>query len=154
MAHPSCSIQHMKRCPRCQEHKPFSDFYVRALSTGAPTSYCKRCQNSYCKLHYGRYKTRHNRRRYLNKRACVKRNRAYMLQYLLRSPCVDCGEGDPVVLEFDHVTGEKITEVCLLAWSGCSLSQLRRKMLKCEVRCANCHRRKTARERSWYRFGA
>jgi len=85
---------------------------------------------------------------------CVKRNRAYVLNYLLQSPCVDCGEQDPVVLEFDHISGEKVNEISLLTWSGCPLSVLRREMLKCEVRCANCHRRKTARERSWYRFGA
>ena len=144
----------MKRCPRCQQQKQIDEFYCRDSSTGAPTSYCKSCQSAYCKAHYVRHRSSHNRRRYRNKRACVRRNREYMLQHLRGAPCVDCGERDPVVLEFDHVSGDKITEVCLLAWSGCSLSQLRREMLKCEVRCANCHRRKTARERRWYRSGA
>jgi hypothetical protein len=69
--------------------------------------------------------------------------------YLIAHPCVDCGEADPVVLDFDHVRGEKSENlVRLIAAHG------RKKILdeieKCEVRCANCHRRKTAvAQRNW-----
>jgi hypothetical protein len=78
------------------------------------------------------------------------RNRLFVLDYLLGHPCVDCGERDPVVLDFDHVRGVKKAGVCFLANIGtASLETLRAEIEKCEVRCANCHRRKTAIQFDW-----
>jgi hypothetical protein len=61
-----------------------------------------------------------------------------------------------VVLDFDHVRGEKVNGVALLA-AGCArLDTLCAEMAKCEVRCVNCHRRRTHRtQKSWkIRIGA
>lgn len=77
--------------------------------------------------------------------------RQYALDYLSTHPCVDCGETDPAVLEFDHVHGEKNHEVAVIIGRGSSLETLKREIELCEVRCANCHRRKTARERGFFR---
>ena len=86
-----------------------------------------------------------------------KRNRRYQLRnaqhlwdYLLGHPCVDCGEADPVVLEFDHVRGEKVSALSNMARSYYSIAALDAEIAKCEVRCANCHKRKTAREQGWH----
>jgi hypothetical protein len=38
-----------------------------------------------------------------------------------------------------------------LVGSGCSPHRLALELKKCEVRCANCHRRRTATERGWFR---
>lgn len=82
-------------------------------------------------------------------------NCCFLLSYLAANPCVDCGESDPVVLEFDHVAGKKRCAVSRLAANmGCSRATLEAEMRKCVVRCANCHRRKTAKERGWYRARA
>jgi hypothetical protein len=70
------------------------------------------------------------------------RNLAFVRDLLLESCCVDCGLTDLVVLEFDHITN-KHANVTQLARRGCSLNQLKREIAKCEVRCANCHRRRT-----------
>jgi hypothetical protein len=35
--------------------------------------------------------------------------------------------------------------------SGCSSQRLVDELEQCEVRCANCHRRRTAIERGWFR---
>ena len=56
------------------------------------------------------------------KRKTVRANQERIWTDLAGHPCVDCRETDPVVLQFDHVRG---------------------------VRCANCHFRKTAKERNW-----
>lgn len=74
------------------------------------------------------------------------RNMAHMRDTMVRSGCVDCGVDDLLILEFDHVKG-KTASVPILGRGGCSLERLREEIARCEVRCANCHRRRT-RERS------
>ena len=79
------------------------------------------------------------------------RNREYIRQYLKRHPCVDCGEADSIVLEFDHVVGLKRKEVSILVSEGARLRALADEVAKCVVRCANCHRRRTATSRGYWR---
>jgi hypothetical protein len=59
---------------------------------------------------------------------------------------VDCGLNEISVLDFDHV-GKKRANVVSLAREGCSLERLIEEIEQCEVRCANCHRRRTVRQR-------
>lgn len=81
------------------------------------------------------------------KRKARARNKRYILAYLQKHPCVDCKEGDPVVLEFDHVRGNKIDTISNLAFKyTSSLKRITEEIKKCQVRCANCHRRRHARE--------
>ena len=70
------------------------------------------------------------------------RTRAFISNYLKTNPCVDCGETDPVILEFDHVR-DKDFNISDAARKGVSMKKLSDEIAKCEVRCANCHRRKT-----------
>ena len=81
------------------------------------------------------------------------RNLDWVYGVLEESECVDCGLADMTVLEFDHV-GPKREAVLVLAWTGYSLDSIKREIEQCEVRCANCHRRKTAAERGQYRHEA
>jgi len=73
----------------------------------------------------------------------------YIWNYLLNHPCVDCAERDPIVLEFDHIK-VKLMAVSKLISHG-SINNIKLEIEKCEVRCANCHRRKTALQYSWYK---
>jgi hypothetical protein len=79
-----------------------------------------------------------------------RRNLLFLLEYLRRTPCVDCEEQDPVVLDFDHV-GVKRWGVVQLAGRECSIANLEREIAECEVRCANCHRRRTIVQQSHFR---
>lgn len=76
------------------------------------------------------------------------RNRNYVLEYLSEHPCVDCGETDPVVLEFDHIRDKDKKISDLINYSH---NRLKEEILKCEVRCSNCHKRKTSKEQNWYK---
>lgn len=50
-------------------------------------------------------------------------------------------------LQFDHVdSADKINEVSNLLRARCVWSTVKAEIDKCEVRCANCHTRKTAKE--------
>jgi hypothetical protein len=75
-----------------------------------------------------------------------------LYNYLENHPCVDSGENDPVVLEFDHVRGKKISDVSSLGWKLVSWNSLMNEIAKCEIRCANCHRRRTAEQLGSYRY--
>ncbi len=83
------------------------------------------------------------------------RNVALVYNALERSGCVECGVRELAVLDFDHV-GRKTANVTDLARSGASVERLRDEMAQCVVRCANCHRRRTAAAQGHYRsaFGA
>lgn len=60
--------------------------------------------------------------------------------------CVDCGETDPVVLDFDHK--DPATKQFNIGAHGASYGWARtlEEIAKCDVRCANCHRRRHANE--------
>jgi HNH endonuclease len=79
-----------------------------------------------------------------------RRNRLFLLEYLGSTPCVDCGEADPVVLDFDHV-GTKRYGVVQLADRETSIASLEREIAECQVRCANCHRRRTIVQQGHFR---
>lgn len=81
----------------------------------------------------------HKKKKYLLLRALADRE--------LTRGCIDCGEKDPRVLDFDHVLGIKKTEVSKMVWNSASIASFYREVEKCEIRCANCHRRITARRK-------
>lgn len=77
--------------------------------------------------------------------------RLWLWYYLEQHPCVDCGETDPTVLVFDHVDpAEKYKDVGIMIHNGCSLKKVKAEIAKCEVRCANCHSRRTAKQFGYY----
>ena len=70
-----------------------------------------------------------------------------MLAYLLGHPCVDCGETDPKVLEFDHRDpAAKLHTISRMVADGHGVKNIEREVAKCEVRCCNCHRRRSLDE--------
>ena len=72
------------------------------------------------------------------------RIRSSLLEFLSSKRCVDCGENDPVVLDFDHKDPKDKTRNVARFLSGhYSWESVLKEIEKCEIRCANCHRRKS-----------
>lgn len=70
------------------------------------------------------------------------RNRA-IIREAKSKPCADCKVQYPTyVMDLDHVRGDKVKGVAQML--NCSVDILRAEIAKCEVRCANCHRRRHA----------
>jgi hypothetical protein len=82
--------------------------------------------------------------------AADRRNIRIVLEYLSQAACVDCGASDPLVLQFDH-REPKTKDIASLVRSGCNSQRLIHELSKCEVRCANCHRLRTATHGGWFR---
>lgn len=57
-------------------------------------------------------------------------------------PCADCRVSyPPVVMDFDHVRGEKLKNVSRMR--SVALDKLVAEIAKCDVVCSNCHRLRT-----------
>ena len=86
------------------------------------------------------------------RQAANQRNAALVLQHLRSEACVDCGIADPLVLQFDHRPGAgKVKDIGWYVSSGSRMSLVIAEMSRCDVRCANCHRRRTAQAGAWFR---
>jgi len=59
-------------------------------------------------------------------------------------PCMDCGVKYPkVVMDFDHVRGDKKANVSKMVANTVSVETLQKEIDKCDVVCSNCHRLRT-----------
>ena len=84
---------------------------------------------------------------YDNRASCKSRNRQIITDYLKTHPCVDCGNSDIRVLEFDHVKGQKVGNISHGVHRAWKVEKLIAEINKCEVRCCNCHRIITIKRR-------
>ena len=139
-------------CARCHAEKPLDAFPIKNKTRGTRASYCVPCRSDYGKEHY-----RQHRSSYLTKNVAAnvrhrRSNRDLVYEYLSAHPCVDCGQIDPVVLDFDHVDPKtKLWPVGKML-SRQATPAIEREIEKCVVRCANCHRMRTATQFGSYRL--
>ncbi|MFI9842020.1 hypothetical protein ACIHFD_33640 [Nonomuraea sp. NPDC051941] len=140
----------MRTCPRCGQKLPI-DAFGRKSATRLQ-AYCRECNREYQREHYRKNSDIYRVRR--DRYAAAQREEVFrnLMEYLARNPCIDCGEADPIVLQFDHVRGEKVENVGSMLTGRTRWVTVAREIAKCEVRCANCHLRKTARQFGWRKY--
>ena len=137
-------------CRVCAKTKPLTEFPFRSLKRQTRQWICLLCQRAYTNEWYTR-----NRKRQIAK-ARIRRDhhaaqlRSWVRAYLSDHPCIDCGETNVDLLDFDHLR-DKRANVSTLTHVAVSWDLVKREIQKCEVRCANCHRRKTAHAIGSYR---
>lgn len=141
----------LRSCARCHVRKPLEAFAFANRATGERQSYCRHCQAAYRHGHYER-----NHRAYVDHAVrqidCRRRhNRERVCEYLRAHPCVDCGETRLPVLDFDHRDPAKKTRAVTWLVARKSWKVVEAEIAKCDVRCANCHRRRTAAQFGWSR---
>ena len=107
----------MRKCKKCCVEKELGFFQTRKGCIGGRRPICRLC----AKIVY---------REQINKLKDV--------------PCADCGgKFDPVVMDFDHVRGEKLFNISVGVGTGQGIRKILAEIEKCEVVCANCHRLRT-----------
>ena len=139
----------MRCCIWCGVLKPASAFAFRSKSRGTRQSHCRSCHAAYRRAHYLRNRSDYITREVDRTRTRRSDNRRLLRDYLRSHPCIDCGETDIVTLQFDHRDrATKRQDVALLV-IGKPWSVVATEIAKCDVRCANCHRRRTASQLGW-----
>ena len=139
----------MRRCSMCHQEKPESEFAFQSIATGKRQDHCRACHAEYRRQHYLKNRDTYIAREVARMAGHRIENRLRIFEYLTSHPCVDCGETDTLVLEFDHRDrSTKRTEVARLATTK-PWKVVLEEILKCDVRCGNCHRRRTAIQLQW-----
>ena len=138
-----------KKCGSCDFVKLLSMFPFKNKEVGTRGSTCLACMAAYGREHYARHRAKYLEKAHRSRRGVRAKNDQRILSYLLAHPCVDCGETDPLVLDFDHRDpATKSNEVSRIVYYR-PWRVVLEEIEKCDVRCANCHRRKTARQFRW-----
>ena len=136
-----------KTCSICKQKLPETDFHWKITGKRRQT-YCKDCAKVYRDRYYQNNKKKCQKRVYERKKKLAKENRQKSYDYLKEHPCVDCGETHPACLDYDHFRDKKI--IVSKMFRDYTWKTIMEEIEKCEVRCANCHRKKTAIEYDWY----
>ena len=142
-------------CPRpnvamtAERSSRSTKFAFHNKARGTRQGRCRRCHAVYRRAHYLRNRATYIRQEVARIRRYREENRPKIHEYLRSHPCVDCVEANIVMLDFDHRdSATKAHSVTVLArhkpWT-----RVLAEIAKCEVRCANCHRRRTAHQFGW-----
>jgi hypothetical protein len=140
----------MKRCPRCGETRPPSEFGLRRSGGNKRQlrSYCRLCYKHIYWEHYEKHKALFIQRAdrfHLGIRGLVRAAKA--------KPCADCGKSYPYyVMEFDHREGEKksFNIAAVMGPHRVGKTRLLEEIAKCDVVCANCHRERTYQRKQYW----
>src|SRR5439155_151817 len=128
---------------RTENRRRIMEFPFRSLVRQTRQWICLACQRAYTKDWYHRNREKQIAAAYVRRVRQAKHLGRKIRDYLTDHSCVDCGESDVDVLDFDHLR-DKRADVSRLVHTAVSWELVVAEIAKCEVRCANCHRRRTA----------
>src|SRR5438132_13082592 len=107
----------MRACTRCGVVKAVDAFPPVRRGEPKLQTWCRECFAAYGKVYYRANREAQKARLLRNVQATREQNRLRTVEYLLRHPCVDCGNADIVVLRFDHMR-DKTADIARLVASG------------------------------------
>jgi hypothetical protein len=114
-----------KRCTKCGEYKPLTEYPGDKLSPDGYRSACRVCFNLGARAR--------NQQRYKEVREWLWAEKS--------KPCERCGNTyHPVAMQFDHLPGFKKRFNVTVGCAGTrSLALFKAERAKCQLLCANCH---------------
>eukprot|EP00919_Chromeraceae_sp_WS-2016_P003063 GHVR01007452.1.p1 GENE.GHVR01007452.1~~GHVR01007452.1.p1 ORF type:complete len:147 (+),score=16.92 GHVR01007452.1:994-1434(+) len=140
----------MKTCTDCKIEKEYSFFNKNKARKDGLSHVCRECGKRRSKNAYSKYTEKAKIRRLRNRQVKIE----FLRNIKSNSSCVDCGNEDPRVLDFDHreLDGKEFN-VGTMAFEGYSIDRIKKEMAKCDVRCSNCHRIRTHAQLGWFNYG-
>lgn len=126
----------VKKCYKCGETKPISEFHTAIGNKDGLLSYCKKCRNAQHNINYSKHIVK--RRQHDHERDTVRKK----LLYDLKQPCLNCGESDPTCVDFHHIDPSKkkfnIAGACV---KHKPMEEIKEEIKKCVCLCSNCHKK-------------
>jgi hypothetical protein len=130
----------MVQCYRCRLEKSDEDFSFKNKAKGIKQTHCKECQREISKDWYVRNSKMHRDR--------VKRvkydSRNDILEFLRSATlrCTKCGQDHLATLDFHHRDpNTKDYSLAVMMGGSYKLETFIREFDKCDILCANCHRK-------------
>lgn len=122
-------------CSKCYDRKDIELFPTSTCNKDGRKAHCRKCEQK-----------RIDKRRLDNK--------LKLLEYLKDKVCIDCGNSNPVVLEFDHREKKESRDhsIIVMLQNRLSWNRILDEIAKCDIRCANCHRIKTAKAQNCFKL--
>jgi hypothetical protein len=136
-----------RKCTRCSEEKDPTEFNFKDKRRGKRQVYCRECMRELIRMHYQAHHAYYISKARKRTKRIISEQREWIQNYLELHPCIDCGEADPCCLDFDHVRGKKHMPISRMINLGYSWGKMEAEINKCEIRCANCHRKRHAKLR-------
>jgi hypothetical protein len=131
-------MEETKICCTCKKELPVSEFTFKYKSKGIRARECKACHKIYNRKWF--VKNREERIEKIKARTqlIVEQVKKYKLNLF----CKVCGENHISTLDFHHTDpNEKEYGIAVMARTGFSFKRIIEEINKCEVLCANCHRK-------------
>lgn len=131
-----------KLCVRC--NLEFESYYTNKKKNKI-AGVCKECKRKYDREYYFNNPDKRKILKYEQQKVRRAAIREYIYNILKNSECKDCGEKRILTLDFDHL-GDKEFNISSGVQGDYSITRLKKEIAKCEIRCSNCHRIKSANE--------
>lgn len=131
-----------KTCRSCKEEKAVNEFSKNVSKADGLQISCKICCRNKSKKYYKSNSERMKKQIASSRHQRREEAQQILLDLFRKSGCSDCPEKDILVLEFDHVRGKKVRDISRLVATGAT-KLLLEELPKCDIVCANCHRRRT-----------
>ena len=125
----------MKTCSKCKVPKNETEFHTK--TNGKLDYQCKECHREYVRKHYDE-----NQQYYVDKAIRAKKKKVdWYNDFKSKLKCEVCGESHPATLDFNHKDPSKKDFAVAAMVNRYSIKRILEEVQKCQVLCANCHRK-------------
>lgn len=139
----------MKKCSTCGQDKPLGDFHKKSANkVDGHQPLCKLCRIEKDKGRKRRGLVARDPEKDKQRKITVRKQ---YYQYMLDKQCILCDEASLPCLQFDHREPEhKKFQISKGIAGAFPWSTILQEIAKCDILCANCHAKRTAKQFNWY----